>query len=208
MGFLSGSASFTRFIVEGSFRQDSLERYREQIIRNSFRDFDEHSIEERSAGWVHMTDIFDSEFEADSFLKPPYVALSFRVDVRKVPIKAIRQQCIRAEKEIMRNEELEFLPAARRKEIKEFLWNQLIRRAIPRTSTYDMIWNTENSNLFFGSTVNRIIDEFSEFFFRTFGTTLYSIFPYSLGWHMLQKDGDPSVMDSLERSRSPEGATS
>ena len=201
MGLIRGQSSFTRFFVNGSLSGNYLEVFTERITRFSFCNLDEYSDQERSTGWVNIMDIFNPVFDGKEFFKHPYIALSWRVDVRKVPRSALKQHCIEAENEIKRNENLEYLPRGRRKELKGFIWHQLLKRAIPRTNTYDMIWNLDTSLLIFGSTGNKLCDEFAEAFFRTFDLTLSPVFPYSLAYRYLEKEGvDPGPLDAVRAS--------
>ena len=201
MGLIRGPASFTRFFVNGSFSENYLEPFKEKIARYAFRNFDEYSNESYSSGWVSIMNMFDTDFNGKEFFKPPYIALSYRVDVRKVPTNALKQHCIEAEKEIMRTENLEYLPKERRKELRDFIWHQLLKRAIPRTNAYDMIWNIDTSLLIFGSTSNKLSDEFAGAFSQTFGMTLTPAFPYSLAYQHLEKeDMDPALLDAVRAS--------
>lgn len=198
MGLLRGSASFSRYIVNGTPPEDYPEAYVNSIIRYSFRGLDEHSDQDRSTGWVNILNIFDTEFERKQFHMYPYISLSFRVDTRKVPSSALKQHCLEAEHRIKVMENLEYLSKERRKEIKEMTQGQLLKRAIPRTKTYDIIWNIQTSMLIFGSTSGRICDEFAELFFKTFGLNLSPVFPYSLACVSLEKQGiDTGVLDSI-----------
>jgi len=198
MGLLRGAASFSRYFVNGKPPEDYPDAYIDTIIRYSFRGFDEHSDQDRSTGWVNIMNIFDTSFEQKQFHMHPYLSLSFRADSRKVPSSALKQHCLEAEHRIKVMENLEYIPKERRREIKEITLSSLLKRAIPRTNTYDMIWNIQTSMLIFGSTANRICDEFAELFFKTFGMNLSPVFPYSLACINLEKQGiDPGVLDSV-----------
>ncbi len=85
MGLISGSGSFTRYIVEGELEDNFLGTLFERISPYLFRDLDENSLEGRSMGWVNIMDMFDSRFSALEFLKEPYIAMTLRIDERKVP---------------------------------------------------------------------------------------------------------------------------
>jgi DNA recombination-dependent growth factor C len=198
MGLLRGSASFSRYFVNGAPQENYLDEYPQTIMRYSFHGFDEESDEERSIGWVSVMNIFDTGFEQRQFYMYPYISLSFRVDTRKVPSNALKQHCLEAEHKVKVMENLEYLPKERRKELKEMTLNQLLKRAIPRTNTYDMIWNIKSNQLIFGSTSNKICDEFAEIFFKTFNLRLSPVFPYSLASVTLERDGlSAGVIDSI-----------
>jgi DNA recombination-dependent growth factor C len=201
VGLIYGSGSFTRFMVEGALPEDHLEEFPKRIARFSFRSIDEASDQERSAGWVNIMDMFDSRLAAMEYLKEPCIALSWRVDARKVPAKALKHYCREAEEKIKTAEGLEFLSKKRRQEIKEGVEAALIKRAIPTSRTYDMIWNLRTGLVIFGAVSNKLCDEFTEFFLQCFGLHLKTLFPYSMAGRILEREGkDPSLLDDLRPS--------
>lgn len=176
------------------------------ITSHAFRSLDENSFDDRSLGWVNVMDIFDSTFAGREFFKEPYLALAWRVDVRRVPANALKQHCREAEKEIMAREELEYLPRGRRREIKEMVHGRLLRRAIPNAKTYDMVWRLPSGVLLFGSLNSKLCDEFSACFFDTFGLHLAPVFPYTMACGALEKAGRPAdLVDSLASTDLTEG---
>ena len=199
MGFISGSASVTRFLISGSLSENYTDEFPERISRYSFRDLDESSDEERSTGWVNIMDMFDSQFIGKDFFFDPYIALSWRVDVRNVPGRALKQYSRKAEEEIKRMEDAEYLSKRQRQEIREGVLIQLRKRAIPRSHTYDMVWNLNTGMVMFGSLSNRICGEFAEFFFKTFELHLTPVFPYSMAHQGLEKEGvNLQLLDEMQ----------
>lgn len=208
MGFVRGSVTCTRYRVAGDLPDDFRETVRERIPRYAFRRLREDSDRERTVGWVNVLDEFQIGFYGDEFFKEPYLALSFRVDSRSVPARALRQYCLEAEEEVKAREGLEHLNKKRREEIREGVRSRLLRRAIPRSSTYDMTWDLQSGVVLFGSTGNRICDEFSELFFNTFELRLSSLYPYALAYGILQEEGkDPGVLEGLRPSTTAGEAT-
>lgn len=201
MGLISGSGSFTRYFVEGTLPENFLESLSENIARHSFRNLDEESIAERSVGWVNVMDMFDNRFAGLDFLKEPYVTMSFRVDEKKIPSTALKQYCLEAEEKIKTTENLEYLPKIRRLDIKEGVRLRLLKRAIPVSRIYDMIWNYSTGLVIFGCTTNKLCDEFMKFFLQTFNIQLQTICPYTLACSFLEKEGtSPAILDGLRPS--------
>jgi len=199
MGLITGSWSFTRFQVEDPLPEDHLTLFTERILKYAFRPLDETSDLERSSGWVDIVDMFENRFLGRSFLRPPFLSLSWRVDARSVPSHALKQYCMAWENKIKEEEDLEFLSKNRRQEIRERGHAQLLRRAIPRSKTYDMVWNLETGLVYFGSVSEKLCDEFSEFFFITFGLPLKNVFPYTLAQDFLEKEGmGPEIVDHIQ----------
>jgi len=201
MGLIFGSANFSRYRVESALPEDFLEGLPQRISRFAFQNIDETSDQERSVGWVNIMDMFDNRLSAMQYLKEPCIALSWRVDVRKVPSKALKRYCREAEEEAKESEGLEFLSKKRRREIKESVQAKLLKRVIPQSQTYDMIWNLKASTVLFGSLSNNLCDEFAEFFMQCFGLHLKPVFPYSAALEILEKEGmAPALVDGLRPS--------
>jgi len=199
MGLISGSGSLTRYLADGALPGNFMEVLSERIARYSFRNLDEKSIDERSVGWVNVMDMFDNRFVGLEFLKEPYVTMSLRIDDRKIPATALKQYCLEAEEKIKKDENLEYLSKRRRSDIKDAVRIRLLKRAIPVSRTYDMVWNYNTALVMFGSTTNRLCDEFMEFFLRTFDIQLQAICPYTLGCRFLEKEGaSPDLLDGLD----------
>ena len=182
-----------------------MEGLSEKIARYSFRNLDEKSIDERSVGWVNVMDMFDSRFAGLEFLKEPYITMSLRIDERKIPATALKQYCLEAEERIKKDENLEYLPKRRRSDIKDGVRLRLLKRAIPVSRCYDMIWNYSTRLIIFGSTASRLCDKFVEFFLQTFDIQLQAICPYTLASRFLEKEGSsPDLLDGLGPSNSSE----
>jgi recombination associated protein RdgC len=201
MGLISGSGSFTRYFAEGTLPENFMESLSEKIVGHSFRNLDETSIAERSLGWVNVMDMFDNRFAGLEFLKEPYVTMSLRVDEKKIPSTALKQYCLEAEEKIKEAEDLDYLPKNRRFDIKDGVRLRLLKRAIPVSRTYDMIWNYSTGLVIFGCTTNKLCDEFMEFFLRTFSIHLRTICPYTLACGFLETEGtSPDIVDGLSPS--------
>ncbi|HDZ24692.1 MAG: hypothetical protein DRN37_08460 [Thermoplasmata archaeon] len=194
MGLIYGSASFCRYEVDGSPPDNYVEEFPKEIIRYAFHSLDDLPGEERSTGWVNILDMFDNEFRAMEYFKEPFIALSWRVDVKRIPKKALLQYCREAEKEVKERENLEYLPKGTREEIKESVRLRLLRRAIPQSGVYDMLWNLQTNTVLFGATGSKLCDEFAEFFRKTFHLQLLPIYPYALAQRVLIDRGKDSAL--------------
>lgn len=201
MGLISGSGSFSRYRVKDKPADDFLEGLADRINAHAFKNLMEDSTKERSAGWVNIMDMFDNRFSRLQFLKEPYIAVSMRVDERKIPATAIRQYSLEAEESIKTNEHLEFLPKKRRADIREAVKMRLMKRAIPNSRIYDMVWNYTTGSVLFGCTNPKLCDEFQELFLKTFDFHLLAVCPYTLAAEYLEKKGESiDLIDGLSPS--------
>ncbi len=192
MGIITRSGSFTRYLTTTSLPEDFLENLQAMIARYAFRALDERSVDERSSGWVNILDMFDNQFPGMDFLKEPYVAMSLRIDERKIPPSALKEHCLQAEARVKGEENLDYLPKRRRSEIKDAVRIRLLKRAIPVSRTHDMIWNTRTGQVIFGCVSPKICDEFTEIFHQTFDIPLEVICPYTLAERFLDAANAPS----------------
>ena len=201
MGLISGSGSFTRYQADGNLPENFIETLSEKIARYSFRNLDEKSNAERSTGWVNVMDMFDNRFTGLEFLKEPYITMSLRIDERKIPATALKRYCLETEEKIKKDENLEYLSKNRRSDIKESVKLLLMKRAIPISKAYDMVWNYTTGLVIFGCTANKRCDEFLEFFLQTFNVQLQAIGPDTLASTFLEKNGSsPDLLDGLSPS--------
>jgi DNA recombination-dependent growth factor C len=173
--------------VEGPLPDDYIDTFPALIQRYSFKGFDESSDSERSTGWVNIMDMFDSNFNRMQYLKEPYLAMAWRIDARNVPNKALKQYSLEAEQKVMEMEELDFLPKGKRKEIKEMTRLGLLKRAIPTSKIYDMIWNLDKGYVLFGGANRKLCDEFSSFFHKCFNLRLGSVYPWLTASRFLEQ---------------------
>ena len=108
MGLITGSGSFTRYLVKGKPAENFLEGLADRVGRYAFKSLTDISTDERSAGWVNIMNMFDNRFSELEFLKEPYIAMSLRVDERKIPATAIKEYCLEAEEKIKVAENVDF----------------------------------------------------------------------------------------------------
>ncbi|RUM45662.1 MAG: DNA recombination-dependent growth factor C [Desulfocapsa sp.] len=187
MGFLKGTAAFVRFSVEGELPENIWDFIAEQITAHSFRDIDD-SYEEDSLGWVSVSNMFDTDFEYASYAAGNYVTLSMRQDERKVSGAVIKKFVAKEEERIKKEKEIPKIPRSMRVEIKERIQNELMRKALPVPSIFDLCWNLEDSTLLFFSTNQKAQGMLEDLFKETFGLTIMQQIPYLCGEHLLDDE--------------------
>lgn len=193
MGLLSGSAGFVRFSVEGSLPENSWEFIGERISMFSFQDIDE-TYEESSIGWVSPYSMFDSQFRYGSYACANYITLTLRFDERKVSSAILKKFVLKEEERIKREKQIPKINKTAKAEIKERIKIELIRKAPPFPSVYDLVWNIGDSTLLFFSTNSKAHVLLEDHFKKTFGLTLVQQVPYTTAQHLL----DSEHLDELE----------
>ncbi len=194
MGFINGTAGFVRFSVEGELPENIWDFIAERVVSFSFRDIDD-TYEEDSLGWVSINNMFDSEFDYASYAAGNFVTLSMRLDERKVSSAIIKKYVQKEEERIKKEKQVPKISRAEKVEIKERIQNDLMRKALPLPSIYDLCWNLENSTLLFFSTNQKAQALLEDLFKESFGMTLVQQIPYLCAEHILEEED----LDKLAR---------
>lgn len=192
MGFLSKSATFVRYAVEGEIPSNFWEFAEERIRRHAFRDIDD-TYDEYSIGWVSVLNMFDSEFAYASYAAGDYIALSMRIDERRVAPAVLKKFCMKEEERVKKERQIPKLSRGQRLEIKESMQLMLSKKAVPVPAVYDLCWNlTDNTVLFFSTSV-KTQAALEDFFKETFDLHLVLQIPYLTALHLI----DPGQEDQL-----------
>ena len=187
MGFLTGSASFMRFRVEGEAPQPFWDWAAEKIAAHSFQDIDD-TLDEFSIGWVSVLNMFDADFAYASYAAGDYVVLSMRVDERKVSPAVLKKITMKEEERVKAQKELPKLSRSMRLEIKERVRTQLMRKSVPIPAVYDVCWNLADNTVLFFSTGKKQMTLLEELFKDTFGLSLILQIPYLTAGRLLDPD--------------------
>jgi DNA recombination-dependent growth factor C len=194
MGFISGSASFSRFSIEGELPENPAEFLAKRIPAFSFKDIDD-TIDEYSIGWVSVANMFDASFEYASFMNGDYVVLSLRTDERKVSPAVLKKFVQKEEERIKKEKQIPRLGRAAKTEIKERIKAELTRKAMPVPTVYDLIWNLSESTLIFFTTNGKAQTLLEDFFKDCFGLLLVQQIPWVTAQYLLE----PEKMDRMEQ---------
>jgi DNA recombination-dependent growth factor C len=185
MGLLAGSASLTRFSVVGELPESFWDVAAQRIAAMSFKDIDD-TMDEYSIGWVSVADMFDAGFAYSSYAAGDYIALTMRVDERKVAPSVLKKYVAKEEERIKREKQIPRLNRAARLEIKERVRAELIRKSPPVPSTYDLCWNLADSTLLFFSTSKKAMALLEDLFKETFHLSLILQIPWLTGQRMAE----------------------
>lgn len=188
MGLMKGTAGFVRFSVEGDLPDENIWDFiAERITAFSFKDIDD-TYDEDSLGWVSISNMFDTEFDYASYAAGNYVTLSMRLDERKVSAAIVKKFVAKEEERIKKEKEIPKISRSMRVEIKERIENELMRKAPPMPSVFDLCWNLEDSTLLFFSTNKKAQALLEDLFKETFGLTIMQQIPYLCGEHLLDEE--------------------
>ena len=187
MGLLSGTASFTRFTVEGEVPEHFWDFVAQRVAEHSFQDIDD-TIDEYSIGWVSVADMFDSEFAFSSYAAGDYVVLSLRIDERKVVPAVLKKFIAKEESRVRQEKGVRRLPRSVRLEIKERIQAELVRKSPPIPAVYELCWNLSSNTLLFFSNSRKAIALLEDLFKETFDLSLLMQIPWTTALRQVNQE--------------------
>ena len=184
MGLLSRTATYVRYSVEGELPEKFWDFAAERIAEFSFRDIDD-TFDEYSIGWVTVDNMFDSSFRNASYGVGDQIVLAMRIDERKVSPALLKKFSRKEEERLKKEHNAPRISRGHRQQIKEDIRLQLMKKALPLPSVYDLSWNLADNTLLFYSTNAKAQSILEDFFKECFGLTIMMQVPYLIGANLL-----------------------
>jgi hypothetical protein len=194
MGLLSRTATFVRYGVEGQLPDNFWDFAAERIAQFSFKDIDD-TFDEYSIGWVAIDNMFDSSFAHASYAVGDQIVLSLRIDERKVSGALLKKFSLKEEERLKKERQLPRLSRSQSTQIKEDIRLQLIKKALPVPSVYDLSWNLANNTLLFFSTSIKAQSMLEDFFKESFGLSIILQVPYLVAANLLDPSGQKRLKE-------------
>ena len=178
MGLLSSAVSITRYRVEGKLEGPVLETMAKCLKKNVIPEADD-DISDKTMGWTSFDKPFNPNFEGSSFVIGTYFVFSLRIDKKIVPSSVIKKHCEMEAARRLAETGRQYLSRDERRMIKEHVISALTLRIPATPNVYDLIWNYEESTLWFFSTLKSANEELETLFFKSFQLPLIRLFPYT-----------------------------
>ncbi len=173
MGLLSGSSSFRRFRTVQPLPNDFRESFVDSVNRYAFRENPGHRFKEPLIGWANIFNPDDTDFTLNTFLYDHYIVLTMRSDKKTVNGRFLNIQLERRYREVMNERHLTRLGKQHKAEIKEALEEELLAKALPAVSTYDVVWDINSGEVFVFATTDAAVDYVHGLLHDTFGIIVH-----------------------------------
>jgi DNA recombination-dependent growth factor C len=183
MGILSASVSITRFKVDGKLPEPILETVAKGLKEHTIREIDEH-LSEKSVGWTSFATPYQPNFESANFNIGTHLVFALRMDRKTIPAKLVKKHIEYETAKRLAKSEQDFISKSEKKMIKEHVHAKLCQRIPATPNTYDIIWNYEDSVLWFFTNLKSANQELESLFFKSFKLTLIRLLPYTVS-HLL-----------------------
>lgn len=199
MGFLSASASFSRYRIASDIPDGLWSEIVDRLRHNRFRDIDD-TADERSYGWVAFDNWLDPHFREAPPQKGEFIAFQLRLDTRRVSAAVFKKHFQLALDEALekaKEQGRKFVSREQKKEIREQVNLRLRARSLPIPAVFEVVWNTSTNHVYLGSTRQQIRNLFEDMFTLTFDLHLEQLTPYFLAT-TLMGDEKMSALDRIE----------
>lgn len=183
MSLLSSSVSITRYKVDGRLEKPVLETINKSLTKYAIPEIDDN-VSEKTLGWTSFENPFKPIFNGSSFIMGSHIIFSLRIDKKNIPPKVIKKYCaIELEKRLAESGR-KYLSKNEKKIIKDHVINLLSLRIPSTPNIYDIIWNYEESSLWFFSNLKAANEELETLFLKSFKLPLIRIFPFTAAYFM------------------------
>ncbi len=181
MGFLSSSMSVSRYWVEKNKDDDDsvLELVRDGLTKNAVSEI-EDEYAEIAAGWTPHESPYDPDFEKFPMTFGTYFLFSLRIDKKKIPAKIIQKQTAIEIAKRLKKAGRDFISKNEKTDIKDMIIEKLMRQIPSTPNIYDVLWDYDQSSLYFLTTQKAANETFETLFRKSFDMKLIKIFPFTL----------------------------
>lgn len=179
MGFLSSTISMARYKIEGKFDEQILEKVAEGLKKNMISEIDGKPVD-KSIGWTSFENPFKPDFEGSSFSIGAYLIFSMRMDKKNIPSKIIKKHVAVESAKLLAASGRKYLSKNEKTAIKDRVINGLTLRIPATPNVYDILWNYEDAEIWFFSSMKAANEEFETLFAKSFNLTPIRLFPYTM----------------------------
>jgi recombination associated protein RdgC len=188
MSLLSSSVSITCYKVSGELQKPALDTVYNGLTRHTIKSIDDEPAE-KTVGWTSFKNPYLPDFEGSSFVIGPYLVFSLRIDKKSIPATVIRKHvAVEIAKQLKRSGR-NYLSTNEKKTIKDHVTTSLGRRIPATPNVHDLIWNMEESRLWFFSNLKAANEALETLFLKSFNLTLIHLFPYTTADLVLGLEG-------------------
>ena len=178
MGLLSASVSITRYKVEGQLEAPVLETVAEALQENAISDIDDQ-VPEKISGWTSFEKPYQPDFSGSSFVYGAYLIFALRIDKKAIPAKVVQKHFMIESARRLAESGRQYLSRNEKQRIKDHVVDGLSLKVPATPNVYDIVWNYEESFLWFFSNLKAANEELETLFLRSFDLTLVRMFPYT-----------------------------
>ena len=178
MNLLSASISITRYTVEGRLKTPVLETIAAGLKKNAISEIDDQSLE-KAVGWTSFEKPYQPDFSGSTYAYGSYLVFALRIDKKTIPSKMVKKHFMIESARRLAESGRQYLSRNEKQTIKDHVIDRLNLKIPATPNVYDIIWNYEDSVLWFFSNLKAANEELETLFLRSFDLTLIRVIPYT-----------------------------
>jgi recombination associated protein RdgC len=178
MGLLSASNSITRYTVEGRLKKPVLETVAAGLKKNVISEIDDNASE-KAVGWTSFDKPYQPDFGGSNYVYGAYLVFALRIDKKTIPSKVIKKHFMIESARRLTDSGRQYLSRNEKQTIKDLVIDRLNLKIPATPSVYDIVWNYEDSVLWFFSNLKAANEELETLFLRSFDLSLIRVIPYT-----------------------------
>ena len=204
MGLLSSRISITRYKVLGQLDGSVHETVYHGLKQHAIPKIEDDGSEPL-VGWTSFDNPYAPDFEGYSFVFGTHMVFALRIDKKSISPKLVRKHYALEVSKHRTETGRKFLSGNEKKTIKEHVVKTLSSRIPAIPNVYDLVWDYQNSSLWFFSNLKSANEALETLFIKSFGLSLIRLFPYTAADLVSGlSDGERDLLLKLAPSRSEE----
>ena len=178
MGLLSASNSITRYRVEGQLKKPIFEMVAAGLKKNVLSEIDD-SASEKAVGWTSFEKPYQPDFSGSTYVYGTYLVFALRIDKKTMPSKVVKKHFMIESAQRLTESGRQYLSRNEKQTIKDLVIDRLNLKIPATPNVYDIIWNYEDSVLWFFSNLKAPNEELETLFLKSFDLRLIRVIPYT-----------------------------
>ena len=165
------------------------------LSQNTIQDID-NQPSDMAVGWTSFDKPYQPDFSGSIFVYGNYFVFSLRIDKKNIAPKILKKQyTVEAAKRLV-DSGREYLSKSEKKMIKDHVMHSLCLRIPATPNIYDLVWDYEDSSIWFFSNLKAANEELETLFVKSFDLSLIRIFPFTAAY--LSSELSDSQRDELQ----------
>jgi len=178
MSLSSNTVSITQYNVQGQYNSRVIDTIADGLTKNTISDIDQQVLD-KAVGWTSFEKPFQPDFSGSSFVYGNYFVFSLRIDKKNIAAKVLNKHYTIEAARRMSQSGRDYLSKTEKRVVKENVRNALCLKVPATPYIYDVVWNYEESSLWFFTNLKAANEELETLFSKSFGLSVIRIFPYT-----------------------------
>jgi hypothetical protein len=175
---LSASNSITRYTINGRLKKPVLQTVAAGLNKNVISEIDDHASD-KSVGWTSFEKPYQPDFSDSAYVFGAYLVFALRIDRKSISSRVVKKHMVIESARRLADSGRQYLSRNEKQTINDYVVDRLNQKVPATPHVYDIIWNYEDSVLWFFSNLKAANEELETLFLRSFDLSLIRVIPYT-----------------------------